>query len=146
MKHLSRRDTLKLGGITIAALAIVPSGARAEAEALVKEFARGKAPKEVGLILDMPLAAENANAVPVTLRLESGVSERNCEEFLLIADHNPIPEVCRFKFSPAMGVADVTTRIRLAESQTIVAAARVSDGEVFVQRVAITVTIGGCNG
>lgn len=147
MKHLSRRDTLRLGGVAIAALALAPSQARAQTEALLKEFARGKAPKNNGLVLDIPLAAENANAVPVTLRLENGIAEnRGCEEFLLIADRNPMPEACRFKFSPAIGMADVTTRIRLAESQTVVAAARMSDGEVFVQRVAITVTVGGCNG
>ena len=147
MNHLSRRDTLKLGGVAIAALALAPSRARAQTEALLKEFARGKAPKNSGLVLDMPLAAENANAVPVTLRLENAAPEgRSCEEFLLIADRNPMPEACRFKFSPTIGIADVTTRIRLAESQTVVAAARMSDGEVFVQRIAITVTVGGCNG
>lgn len=147
MKHLSRRDTLKLGGITIAALAIIPSHADADAEPFVKEFARGKTPKNNGLVLDIPLAAENANAVPVALRLENGIAEgRSCEEFFLIAERNPMPEACRFKFSPTMGIADVTTRIRLAESQTVVALARMSDGEVFVQRVAVTVTFGGCNG
>lgn len=147
MKHLSRRDTLKLGGITIAALAIMPSHADADAEPYIKEFARGKTPKSAGLVLDIPLAAENANAVPVALRLEDGIAKgRSCEEFLLIAERNPMPEASRFKFSPAMGVADVTTRIRLAESQTVVALARMSDGEVFVQRVAVTVTFGGCNG
>jgi len=147
MNDLSRRDTLKLGGVVIAALALAPTHARAETEALVKEFARGKKPKSDGLVLDIPLAAENANAVPVALRLQNGVADgRSCEEFLLIAERNPMPEACRFKFSPAMGMADVTTRIRLAESQTVIAAARMSDGEVFVQRVAITVTIGGCNG
>lgn len=147
MNDLSRRDTLKLGGVVIAALALAPARARAETEALIKEFARGKKPKSDGLVLDIPLAAENANAVPVTLRLENGIADgRSCKEFLLIAERNPMPEACRFKFSPAVGMADVTTRIRLAESQTVVAAARMSDGEVFVQRVAITVTIGGCNG
>lgn len=147
MKHLSRRDTLKLGGITIAALAIMPSRADADVEPFVREFARGKAPKNTGLVLDIPLAAENANAVPVALRLENGVADgRSCEEFLLIAERNPMPEASCFKLSPAMGVADVTTRIRLAESQTVVALARMSDGEVFVQRAAVTVTFGGCNG
>lgn len=147
MNDLSRRDTLKLGGVVIAALTFAPSRANAQTEALLKEFARGKTPKNGGLVLDMPLAAENANAVPVTLRLENAAPEgRSCEEFLLIAERNPMPEACRFKFTPAMGIADVTTRIRLAESQTVVAAARMSDGEVFVQRVAITVTVGGCNG
>lgn len=44
-----------------------------------------------------------------------------------------------------MGIADITARTRLAESQTVVALARVSDGEILVQRVAVTVTVGGCN-
>jgi sulfur-oxidizing protein SoxY len=147
MMNLSRRDTLKLGGVAIAALAIAPARALAETEALIKEFAGGKTPKNAGLTLDIPVTAENANAVPVTIRLEDRFSgARSCEEFLLIAERNPMPEACRFRFSPATGMADVTTRIRLAESQTVVALARMSDGEILVHRVSVTVTVGGCNG
>jgi sulfur-oxidizing protein SoxY len=147
MRHMSRRDTLKLSGVVIAVLAGVPTRARAEAESLISDFSRGKTPRSDGLVLDIPLAAENANAVPVTIRLDKTVQQgRGCEEFLLIAERNPIPETSRFKFSPTIGMADVTTRIRLAESQTVIAMARMSDGEIFIQRVAVTVTFGGCNG
>ena len=147
MNNMSRRDTIKLGGVVIAVLAGVPTRARAQTESLVSEFARGKTPRNEGLVLDIPLAAENANAVPVTIRLDKPAYQgRGCEEFLLIAERNPIPETSRFKFSPTIGMADVTTRIRLAESQTIIAMARMSDSEILIQRVVVAVTFGGCNG
>lgn len=147
MKRLNRRDTLKLGGVAIAALAAGPAFARKEADALIAEFTRGKKPETAGFVLDIPLSAENASAVPVTLKLERNFSAASyCEEMLLIAEKNPHPTVCRFRFTKNMGMANVTSRIRLAESQTVVALARMSDGTVLVDRKAITVTIGGCNG
>jgi sulfur-oxidizing protein SoxY len=147
MKHLSRRDTLRLGGITIAALAATPALASPEAEAIVADFTRGRPTKETGLVLDIPLTVENANAMPVEIRLEQDFSASHyCEEFLLIAEKNPWPRVCRFKFSPGMGMANIVTRIRLAESQTIIALARMNDGVVLIQRQAVIVMVGGCNG
>jgi len=147
MKHLNRRNTLKLGGVAIAALAVSRAHALPGAEALVREFARGQPVREAGLILDIPAIAENANAVPVAVRLDQNFSAgRHCEEFLLIAEKNPRPAACRFKFLPSMGMASIATRIRLAESQTVIALARMSDGTVLSRRVEVTVTIGGCNG
>jgi sulfur-oxidizing protein SoxY len=147
MKRLNRRDALRLGGVAIAALAVAPAQARPEAEALVKEFARGTAVKDAGLVLDIPELSENANAVPVGIRIEDKFSEgRYCEEILLIAENNPRPLACRFKLSSRMGTANIVTRIRLAESQTVIALARMSDGAVLAQRKAVTVTVGGCNG
>jgi sulfur-oxidizing protein SoxY len=147
MKRLNRRDALKLGGVAIAALAVTPAQARPEAEALVKEFVRGMGVKEAGLIMDIPELSENANAVPVGIRIDDKVSEgRYCEEILLIAEKNPRPLACSFKFSSQMGMANIVTRIRLAESQTVIALARMSDGAILAQRTAVTVTVGGCNG
>jgi sulfur-oxidizing protein SoxY len=147
MKRLSRRATLKLGGVAIAALAVAPAQARPEAEALIKDFARGKVPQATGLVLDIPELSENANAVPVGIRIDEKFSEaRYCEEFLLIAENNPRPMACRFTFSSGTGMANIVTRIRLAESQTVIALARMSDGAIITQRTAVTVTVGGCNG
>jgi sulfur-oxidizing protein SoxY len=147
MKLLNRRDALKLGGVAIAALAVAPAQARPEAEALVKEFASGKAVQEAGLVLDIPELSENANAVPVGIRIDDKFSEgRYCEEILLIAENNPRPMACRFRFSSQTGMANIVTRIRLAESQTVIALARMSDGAILAQRTTVTVTVGGCNG
>lgn len=147
MKHLSRRDALRMGGVTIAALAASPALARTEVEALVADFTRGRQAEAAGLVLDIPLTAENANAVPVTISLDQRFSAAShCEEILLIAENNPRPMACRFKFSARMGMANVTTRIRLAESQTVIALARMSDGQILTQRKTVTVTVGGCNG
>ncbi len=147
MKKLNRRDTLRLGGIAIAALAPSPAFARTEVEAIVADFARGRQIRGTGLVLDIPLAADNANAVPVGISLDQTMTATHyCEEILLIAENNPRPVACRFKLFPGMGLANVVTRIRLAESQNVTAIARINDGTVLMQRKAVTVTVGGCNG
>lgn len=147
MRRLNRRKALKLGGITIAALVVRPAWAREDIKALFEEFSQGQPTVSDGLVLDIPLTAENGNAVPVTIRLKPDFSANaTCEEIMLIAESNPHPAVCRFTFSPQIGMTDITTRIRLAKSQKVTALARLSDGRVLMQNLAVTVVAGGCNG
>lgn len=147
MGRLDRRNALKLGGIAIAALVVQPARARDDIRAVVEEFSQGQPTVPDGLVLDIPLTAENGNAVPVTIRLEPGFAAgATCEEIMLIAQSNPRPTVCRFVLSPQIGMTDITTRIRLAKSQKVTALARLSDGRVLMQHLAITVVAGGCNG
>jgi sulfur-oxidizing protein SoxY len=67
-------------------------------------------------------------------------------EVLVVADGNPRGGVARFRFSPATGVAEANTRIRLAATQNIVAVAKMNDGSLFTTAKQVKVTIGGCGG
>jgi sulfur-oxidizing protein SoxY len=67
-------------------------------------------------------------------------------DVLIVADGNPRGGIATFHFSPASGVAEANIRIRLAESQNVIAVARMNDGSLFTASKAVKVTIGGCGG
>jgi sulfur-oxidizing protein SoxY len=64
----------------------------------------------------------------------------------VVAEANPRGGVVTFHFTPASGVAEANTRIRLAETQNVVAVAKMSDGSFFMDQKQVKVTIGGCGG
>ena len=67
-------------------------------------------------------------------------------DVLIVADGNPHAGVATFHFSPASGVAEANTRIRLADTQNIIAVAKMNDGSFFTASKQVKVTIGGCGG
>jgi sulfur-oxidizing protein SoxY len=108
-------------------------------------FVGGATPREGRITIDLPELVENGNAVPVTVNVESPMTERNRVVALaLFASRNPAPEVAEFQFGPRVGHARVSTRIRLATSQQVVALARLSDGTVWTRRVDVLVTLAAC--
>ena len=97
--------------------------------------------------LDLPEIAENGNTVPMTISVESPMTEESyVTDVLVVADGNPRGGVVTFHFSPASGSAEVNTRIRLAETQNVIAVAKMNDGSVFTASKQVKVTIGGCGG
>jgi sulfur-oxidizing protein SoxY len=59
-------------------------------------------------------------------------------------EKNPQPNVASFFIGPRAGRASVSTRIRLADSQTVVAIAEMSDGTFWSDREQVVVTIAAC--
>ena len=146
--RLSRRQALALGaGALAAAAGGRPALAKNDADEIVKAFAGGKEPQKGKVKLDLPEIAENGNTVPMTVSVESPMTaESHVTEILVVADQNPRAGVVRFRLSPLSGVAEANTRIRLAETQNVVALAKMSDGSVFMETKLVKVTIGGCGG
>lgn len=146
MKDLSRRQTFALFGWALAVFALMrPSRAQAQTPDPIAEFTGGKTPAAGRIELDIPFTADNANSVPIGIKVDSPMTAENyCSEVLVVAAKNPRPKVCSFKFEPGLGVAYLSTRIRLAESQDVTALAKMSDGSVFMTRKAVTVTSGAC--
>jgi sulfur-oxidizing protein SoxY len=62
------------------------------------------------------------------------------------ADGNPNPGVSVFEFTPTSGKAEISLRVRLQQTQKIVAVAEMNDGTLFTASREIKVTIGGCGG
>jgi sulfur-oxidizing protein SoxY len=95
--------------------------------------------------VDIPELVENGNAVPVTVQVDSPMSAADhVVAIALFTGRNPLPEVAEFRLGPANGVARVSTRIRLATSQKVVAAARMADGRVRTRHVDVLVTLAAC--
>ena len=116
-----------------------------ELRAALARFAGGAVPVEGGVHLDIPEMVENGNAVPVTVRVDSPMTAADhVVAIALFTGRNPLPEVAEFRLGPVNGVARVSTRIRLATSQKVVAAARMGDGRIRTRQVDVLVTLAAC--
>jgi sulfur-oxidizing protein SoxY len=152
MAKLSRRETLVLGAGCAALTAVAGwgEGAQAgprEAADLIAKFTGGKTAQKGKVALDLPEIAENGSIVPLSVSVDAPMAADNyVSEVLVIADHNPRPEVVKFDFTPMSGKAEASTRIRLAESQTVTVVAKTSKGEFFTNQKLVKVTVGGCGG
>jgi sulfur-oxidizing protein SoxY len=151
MVRLDRRQALGAGAGALATVAfgatISPAAAANDSAELIKKFTGGKTPAEGKVKLDLPEIAENGNTVPLTVSVESPMTEQSyVSDVLIVADGNPNGGMVTFHFSPASGVAEANTRVRLAATQTITAVARMNDGSFFTASRQVKVTIGGCGG
>jgi sulfur-oxidizing protein SoxY len=149
MTRFNRRQAMTIGAGALAAVAIGagPAQAANDFQDLINKFTGGKKAAEGKIKLDLPEIAENGNTVPMTVTVESPMSEQSyVSEVLVVADGNPRGGVATFRFSPASGVAEANTRIRLAATQNITAVAKMNDGSFFTATKQVKVTIGGCGG
>jgi sulfur-oxidizing protein SoxY len=104
-------------------------------------------PKEGKVTLKAPEIAENGNAVPITVSVESEMSETSFVKAIYIAaDGNPNPPVATYEFTPLAGKAEVQLRVRLAQTEKLVVVAEMNDGTLYTASREIKVTIGGCGG
>ena len=146
--HRRRILTIAIGAAAAAASSAAPAfAAKNDADDLIRKFTGGKTAAEGRVRLDLPEIAENGNTVPMTVSVESPMTEQSyVSDVLVVAEGNPRGGVATFHFSPASGVAEVNTRIRLAETQNVIAIAKMNDGTVFKTSKQVKVTIGGCGG
>src|SRR5947209_648377 len=149
MNGFNRRQVIAggAGALAIAALDSVPAHAANDSADLIKKFTGGKAPTEGKVKLDLPEIAENGNTVPMTVSVESPMTEQSyVTEVLVVGDGNPNGGMAKFHFTPLSGAAEANTRIRLAATQDITAVARMNDGSFYTASKQVKVTIGGCGG
>ena len=135
----TRRDVLRLSAAAAAALlpAAVAGTSNGVSEAIA-EFTGASSPREGGgVLLEVPEIADNGGAVPVR------VSAEGARRIALFADANPYPDVAEFTFGSLVPPA-ATIRIRLAESQNVIAVAEMADGTFRRTSRRIAVTVGGC--
>jgi sulfur-oxidizing protein SoxY len=150
---LGRRQLLVAGGaglLAAGAVSLAPreaNSAAADSDAAIKKLIGAATPKEGKVTLKLPQIAENGNTVPFTVVVDSPMSEKDHVKAIhVMADGNPAPGVASFTLGPKAGKAEVSMRMRLAQTQDIRAYAVMSDGQVFMAKQEIKVTIGGCGG
>lgn len=95
--------------------------------------------------LELPVIAETGLSVPVTFSVDSPMTEADhVQRIMGFVPGNPEPIMADYLIGPRAGIAEVQTRIRVARTQTILAAALMSDGSRFGTTFQITVTRGAC--
>ncbi len=140
---LTRRDALSLGlGATAASFLPLPALASADdpVAAWIANFTGGAEPGEGGITLTAPEIAENGNTVPVSVEAPGAAA------IMIVASKNPNPGVFQVEFGPLAAEQFVSTRIRLAGTQDVIAIARMADGSFVQTTRTVKVTIGGCGG
>jgi len=127
-------------------LLLRPAAATPESmQAAIAAFCAGVKPVDDGITLDIAPLIDNGNAVPVTLRVQSQMTATDhVRQIALFNEKNPNPDVAVFHLGPRCGRAVVSTRVRLATSQQLVALAKMNDGSVRQQRVDVIVTLAAC--
>lgn len=88
---------------------------------------------------------ENGNTVPVTITVDHPMaSDNHVRSIAVFNEKNPQHDVIVCRLTPALGRAAVSTRIRLATSQQLVAVAGSSDGSYWTHTVDVVVTLAAC--
>jgi len=148
----SRRDFLKTAGGVAAGLglgsviAVAPARATpAEMQEAIRKVV-GAARVTPGRVkLDLPPLIENGNAVPLTVTVESPMTEaQHVRAVHVFTEKNPQPNVVSFHLGPRAGRARVATRMRLADSQNVTAICELSDGSFWSDSAGIVVTLAAC--
>jgi sulfur-oxidizing protein SoxY len=137
-----------LAALAVGALSIVVRPAAATPEDLAAALRElfGEQPITPGKItLELPRLAENGAVVPVTVTVDSPMTERDYVKSIhLFAEKNPQPRIVDVQLGPHNGRARVSSRIRIADSQQIHAVAVLSDGSLWSTALQIEVTVTGC--
>ena len=97
------------------------------------------------LVLDVPLRAEDAAIVPISIRTRlPQTAQRYVEKLYLIIDNNPSPISAIFTFTPLSGRADIETRVRVDEYTFVRAIAEMNDGSLTMTTRWVKAS-GGCS-
>ncbi len=142
----TRRDLL----IGAGAIALLPSPAAATPEQRDREITRltgGGAPvsDDGRVTLTIPAVAENGLSVFTTVRVASPMTPGDyVKRIHILAERNPISRLLTWQLTPGLGLAKVSTNIRLAATQEVTALAEMSDGSFSQDRKTVVVTVAAC--
>jgi len=147
----TRRRFLRLAG-SAAAIGVVPVVSLRPATATPDTMAAairnvvGTAAVKPGKVkLDIPPLVENGNTVPMTVSVASPMtSDDFVKSIHVFNEKNPQPNIGNFYLGPQVGRAQISTRIRLADSQKIIAIARLADDSLWSVSADVVVTLAAC--
>ena len=150
-EQTSRREFLGLAGgaAVLGAVPIVTVQPVEATQAMLATAIRnvvGEAVVRTGKVkLDVPPLVENGNTVPMTVSVQNPMTANDYVKSIhVFNEKNPQPNVGNFVLGPRAGRAQVSTRIRLADSQKVVAIAKLSDGSFWSATADVVVTLAAC--
>lgn len=145
----SRRGLLMAAaGCAGTALVASPVARASDEDDAVKliEQLTGKTPAQSNRIhLMMPKVFPNGYTVPLSLEIDSPMTDSDHVKYVrVLAPKNPLIEVATFHFTPRHSQARVSTRVRLAEPQFVLAVAEMNDGGLLIAKTWVDVATDGC--
>jgi sulfur-oxidizing protein SoxY len=148
----SRRDFLRAAGAAAAGLALPsvvavrPSRATPETmQAAIRQVVGAASVGAGRMKLELPPLVENGNAVSLGVSVTSPMTAADHVKAIhVFTEKNPLPNVVSFYLGPRAGRASVATRIRLADTQVVVAISELSDGSFWSASAEVVVTLAAC--
>jgi sulfur-oxidizing protein SoxY len=140
--HTRRKLLAGLGALVL----VRPAAATPEEmAAAIKAFTGGAAPAQGKVMLEVAPLVDNGNTVPITVRVESPMTAGDhVAAIAVFNERNPETKVAVFTLGARAGKAEVSTRIRMATSQKLVAVARMSDGSFWMHSADVVVALAAC--
>ena len=131
---------------TGAALIVRPASATPDTMKSAIRQVVGSNPVKPGRInLDLPPLVENGNSVTMTVTVDSPMTASDHVKAIhVFTEKNPQPNVISATLGPRAGRAELQTRIRLADTQTVIAICELSDGSFWSDKVDVVITLGAC--
>ena len=149
--YSTRRQFLGLTGsaavvITVPIVTLRPARATPAMLAAAIRNVVGEAVVRPGKVkLEVPPLVENGNTVPMTVSFASPMtSDDYVKSIHVFNEKNPQPHIGNFYLGARCGRAQISTRIRLADSQKIVAIAHLADGSFWSATADVVVTLAAC--
>ena len=147
---ITRRGALIAGGLAAAgaaSMASTPASASTpgQMETAIRSMIGEAEVRKGKVTLDLPPLVENGNTVPMTVTVESPMTKTDYVKAIhVFNEKNPQPNVITVRLGPRAGKAHVATRIRLADTQKVIAIAEMSDGSFWSDTQEVIVTLAAC--
>lgn len=114
-------------------------------KAAIRDVVKGATVRPGKVKFDVPPLVENGNTVPVTISVASPMTEADYVVSIhVFNEKNPQPNVGNFYLGLRAGRGQISTRIRLADTQTLTAIAKLSDGSFWSATADVVVTLAAC--
>jgi len=95
--------------------------------------------------LQLPPLIDNGNSVPLSVAVESPMTATDHVVAIhVLTEKNPLPDVVSVHLGPRAGRARLSTRVRLADTQSVLAIAQLSDGSFWSDSAEVVVTLSAC--
>ena len=144
----TRRQFLAAGSVMTASVLVRPAILLAQDDvlaALVKTYAGGATLREGRVKLNVAPLVDNGNSVPIEVVVNNPMTQADhVVGMAVFNEKNPQHDVALFVLGPQSGRARVSTRIRLATTQKLVAVAKMQDGSCWTHTVEVIVTLAAC--
>jgi sulfur-oxidizing protein SoxY len=148
----TRRDVLidaaRIAGAAGLLLTVGPGTAHATPASMLTAMKKvmGEAALRKGKVkLELPPLIENGNSVTMLVSVESPMTAEDYVKAIhVFNEKNPQPNVISVHIGPRAGRAAMSARIRLADSQKVIAVAEMSDGSFWSDETEVIVTLAAC--
>ena len=142
MQQLQKLTLLAFGTYFIPSIALAK---KEEADEAIQKITGGAKIQEGRVTLTIPPLVENGNLVVLKVSVVSPMTTADYVRVIhVIAEGNPLPNIFTAYLTPRSGTANITTRVRLADSQRVWAIVQMSNGSFWQGSAETLVTLSAC--